>query len=62
MGRPRKPREEIVKTISINLKQKVLDEITADILEQENKNVIAKRRIEQFVLNNYRNLNNSDFQ
>lgn len=62
MGRHRKPREEIMKTISINLKQKVLDGITVDILDEESKRVIAKRRIEQFILTNYKKINESDFQ
>lgn len=62
LGRHRKPRKEIMETISINLKQKVLDEITADILDEESKRLIAKRRIEQFILTNYKKINESDFQ
>lgn len=39
MGRPRKPAEEVVKTISINLKQGTIDEIAK---EGKPKNIIEK--------------------
>lgn len=45
MGRPRKPKEEIVKTITINLQQKILDEISQ---EGDPKKVIEKLLIEKF--------------
>lgn len=52
MGRRRKPPEEIVKTISINLKQKIIDEIAKDVPEDEKK-ITAKRKIEEIIIRMY---------
>lgn len=52
MGRKRKPPEEIVKTISINLKQKIIDNMTKDVPEEE-KNITAKKKIEEIIIKMY---------
>lgn len=52
LGRKRKPPEEIMKTISINLKQKIIDNITGDIPEEE-KRITAKRKIEEIITKMY---------